>query len=206
MSIDTTTINPAVNRQTTDGIRNAITAAGLAGALGSAGFIAGLFVLHGESNAQLQRAPVTVIECLLAGLAFIALTISLPGLAGGATKLPRWLLSTAAVGCAFIAIQAWADGSVIANVANHVSDDEFDRLGKPAFLLQLITIPMIVACLIGFITLGIIGWQRRAMPRGACVLFILAGLASLTGSFPPIGLLAGPALAWTARTAHAHPQ
>lgn len=205
MSIDTTTISPAANGQTTDGIRNAITAAGLAGALGSAGFIAGLFLLHGKSNAQMQRAPVTVIECLLAGLAFIALTISLPGLAG-ATKLPRWVLSTAAVGCAFIAIQAWADGSVIANVANHVSDDEFDRLGQPTLLLQLITIPMIVACLIGFISLGIIGWRRRAMPRGACVLFILAGLASLTGSFPPIGLLAGLALVWTARTAHAHPQ
>jgi uncharacterized membrane protein YdcZ (DUF606 family) len=201
MSIDTTT-SPAATGQTTSGTRGAVTVAGLVGALGSGGFIAGLFVLHGLSNAQMQRAPVTVIACLVAGLAYVAMAISLPGLAGG-TKVPRWVLSTAAVGCAFIAIQAWADGSVIAHVASSVSDDEFDRLGKSTFLLQLLSAPMIAACLVGFVALGIVGWRRRAMSRGACVLLILAGLVSLTGSFPPIGLLAGLALAWTARTAHA---
>jgi hypothetical protein len=38
------------------------------------------------------------------------------------------------------------------------------------------------------------------MPRGASVLLILAGLATLTGDFPPAGVLAGLALAWTARS------
>src|SRR2546430_2489593 len=125
-----------------------MTAAGLAGALGSGGFIAGPFLLHGLSPAPMQRAPATVTESLVAGLAYIAIAISLPGLAGG-TKLPRWVLSTAAVGCAFIAIQAWADGSVIAHVASSVSDDEFDRLGKSTFLLQLLSAPMIAVCLVG---------------------------------------------------------
>ncbi len=198
MSTNITT-SPSATAQSVSGTRRAVTVAGLAGALASAGFIAGLIVLHDRSGAEFARTPVKVIECLVAGLAFIVLAISLSGLAG-ATGLPSWVLSTVAVGCAFVAIQAWASGSVIANVAHRVPDAEFDRLGESTFLLQLLTIPMIVACLIGFVALGIIGWRRRSVPRGACVLFILAGVASLTGSFPPIGLFAGLALAWTART------
>jgi hypothetical protein len=198
MSTDITT-SPSATAQSIAGTRRAVTVAGLVGAVASAGFIAGLIVLHDRSLAELARTPVTVAECLVAGLAFIVLAISLSGLAG-ATELPSWVRSTVAVGCAFVAIQAWASGSVIANVANRVSDAEFDRLGEPTFLLQLITNPMIAACLVGFVALGIIGWRRRSLPRGACVPFILAGVASVTGSFPPIGLFAGLALAWTART------
>jgi hypothetical protein len=200
MSTDTTTSPPATG-QTALAARRTVTAAGLAGALGGGGFIAGLFLLHDLSPAQMQRAPVTVAECLIAGLAYIAMAISLPALAGG-TRLPRWALSTAAIGCAFIAIQAWADGTVIAQVAGNVSDAEFDRLGEGTFPLLLLSIPMTVTCLVGFAALGIAGWHRRPMPRGACVLLVLAGLASLTGSFPPIALLAGLALVWTARSAH----
>jgi hypothetical protein len=46
---------------------------------------------------------------------------------------------------------------VIANVANRVSDAEFDRLGESTFLLQLLTIPMVATCLVGFVALGIVG-------------------------------------------------
>jgi hypothetical protein len=84
--------------------------------------------------------------------------------------------------------------------------DEFDRLGKSTFLLQLNSIPMTVTCLVGFVAAGIAGWRRHAMPRGACVLFIVAGLVSLIGTFPPAGLLAGLALAWTARSAPEQPE
>ncbi|WP_045876512.1 hypothetical protein [Pseudofrankia sp. DC12] len=203
MSVETTA-SPAVSQPVTS-TRGVVTAAGTAGALASAGFVASVFSLHGMSQAEVARAPVTVTTSLVAGLAYIALALSLPLLAGS-IRLPRWVLLTTAVGAAFIAIQAWADGSVIAHVANSVSDDEFDRLGKTTFLLQLNSIPMTAACLVGFVAAGIVGWRRRAMPRGACVLFILAGLVSLIGTFPPVGLLAGLALAWTARSAPVRPE
>lgn len=197
--MSTNAMSPSTTAQSISGVRRAVLIAGLVGALASIGFIIGLIVLHGRSSGELSRTPATVIECLVAGLAFIVLATSLSGFAA-TTRLPSWVLSTVAVGCAFVAIQAWATGSVIANVAQRVSADEFDRLGQPTFLLQLLTIPMIVVCLIGFVALGIIGWRRRSVPRGACVLFIIAGVVALTGSFPPIGLFAGLAFAWTART------
>ncbi len=43
------------------------------------------------------------------------------------------------------------------------------------------------------------------MPKGAAVLLILAGVASLLGPFPPVGLLSGLALAWLARSARPGP-
>jgi hypothetical protein len=159
MSTDITT-SPSATAQSIAGTRRAVTVACLVGAVASAGFIAGLIVLHDRSLAELARTPVTVAECLVAGLAFIVLAISLSGLAG-ATELPSWVRSTVAVGCAFVAIQAWASGSVIANVANRVSDAEFDRLGESTFLLQLLTIPMVATCLVGFVALRIVGWRRR---------------------------------------------
>jgi len=197
--MSTSTRSPSASAQSLAETRRAVTAAGLVGAIASAGFIAGLIVLHDRSRSLLET-PVIVAVCLVAGLAFIVLAISLSGLAV-TTGLPSWVLSTVAVGCVFVAIQAWADGSVIANVANRVSDAEFDRLGEPTFLLQLLTIPMIATCLVGFVALGIVGWRRRSLPRGACILFVLAGVASVTGSFPPIGVFAGLALTWVARSA-----
>jgi hypothetical protein len=59
-------------------------------------------------------------------------------------------------------------------MAGSVSDDEFDRLDKATFLLQRLSVPMIVVCLVGFVALGIISWRRRAISRGACVLLMLA--------------------------------
>jgi hypothetical protein len=50
--------------------------------------------------------------------------------------------------------------------------------------------------------LAITGWRRGVASRGACALLALAGLVSLLlEPFPPGGLLAGIALAWTARSA-----
>ena len=63
--------------------------------------------------------------------------------------------------------------------------------------------PKILLCMVGFIALGIIGWRRRAMPRGACVLLVLAGFVSFLAPPWPGGILAGPALAWMARSAGA---
>ena len=104
--------------------------------------------------------------------------------------------------CAFIAIQAWTYGSLVADPAHRIPVDDFEALGaQPTFLLQLLYLPMGVVSLVGFGTLAILGWRRRAMPRTACAILAVAGLASLLGPFPPAGLLAGAALAWTARSA-----
>jgi hypothetical protein len=192
---------PGVEAAASTGPRTAVTAAGLIGALASAGYISGVIFMSDMTVAEAHGAPVTVVECLLAGLAYVVLAVSLTGLAGG-TRLPRWALSIAAAGCAFIAIQAWAYGSVVADLAHRIPAADFEALGAdPSFLFQLLYRPMGLVSLAGFGALAVLGWRRRAMSRGACVLLALAGLASLLGPFRPVGLLAGLALAWTARSA-----
>jgi hypothetical protein len=193
--------NPPATGNTTSGTRTALTAAGLVGALGSAGYIAGRFLLSGFTSQQTQTAPVTVTECLLTGLAYIAVAVMLPGLAT-VTRLPRWVLSLAAAGYAYIAIQAWVYGTLNPELASRLPAAEYEQIGQhPHFYFQLFELSTGVACVVSFIALAVVGWRRRAMSRGACVLFVLAGLASLLGPFPPVGLLAGLALAWTVRSA-----
>jgi hypothetical protein len=189
-----TTIDDSTN------VRTVVTAAGIAGALASAASIVGWFALSNLSKAELAHAPVTIVESLIAGLAFVVLAVNLRGLAP-AIRLPRWALSFAGVACAFIAISAWAFGSVVAYLADKVSAAQFDDLGKADFLLLLLNLPMALCSVLAFPTLAVIGWRRQAMPRGASVLLVIAGAASLIVDFPPAGLLAGIALAWTARSA-----
>jgi hypothetical protein len=92
-------------------------------------------------------------------------------------------------------------GTAVADAAGKLPADEFAKLNDASFLFGLMLYPMGIAAMVGFVSLAVVGWRRRAMSRGACVLLVLAGLASLLGPFPPVGLLAGVALAWTARSA-----
>ena len=66
MSTNITT-SPSATAKSVAGTRRAVTVAGLVGALASAGFSAGLIVLHDRSLAKLARTPVTDAECLIAG-------------------------------------------------------------------------------------------------------------------------------------------
>jgi hypothetical protein len=182
--------------------RTTIAAAALAGVVASAGALAGWFLLADPGKASAARAPITVIECLLAGLAFVILAVSLPSLAQ-VTRLPQWALSFAGIACAFIAIESWAFGTAIAHLANEVSSAQFDELGKTAFLSLLLRLPMQVLGPIAFITLAVVGWRRQAMPRGASILLAIGGLTAVIGDFPPVGLLAGLGFAWMARSAEA---
>jgi hypothetical protein len=181
------------------GPRTAITGAGLAAAVACAANIAGWFLLADLSHAQLDRAPVTIVEALIAGLAFLGLAVSLPGLASS-TRLPRWALTLAAVACGFIAIPAWAFGSIVAHLATQLPEAQFDAVGEPTLLLMLLNLPAMALGLIAFVALAIVGWRNRAMSRGACILLFIAGLVALIPDFPPVGLLAGLAFAWTARS------
>ena len=136
---------------------------------------------------------------MIPGLAYLVIAVSLPGLAGR-TRFPRWALTLAATACGFVAIPAWAFGSIIAHLATQLPEAQFDAVGKPTFLLMLLNLPAMVLGLIAFVTLAIVGWRNRAMSRGACVLLFIAGLVALIPDFPPVGLLAGVAFAWTARS------
>jgi hypothetical protein len=200
MSTLTTSAPTGLLDRTGSGVRTAVTAAALVGALGSAGYIAGLFLLAGASNAEAQRAPITIVECLVAGLAYIAVAVSLPGLAG-VSRLPRWALSLAAAGAAFVGVQGWVYGTLVANLANVLPEDVYEGAGKETFLMNLFLLPSMVLCLAGYVSLAIVGWRRKAISRGASILLILAGLIALLGPFPPVGLLGGLALAWVARSA-----
>jgi hypothetical protein len=90
-----------------------------------------------------------------------------------------------AAACAFIAIQAWTYGSLVADLAHRIPADDFEALGaQPTLLLQLLYLPMGVVSPVGFGALAILHWRRRAMPRTACAVLAVAGLASLLGPFP----------------------
>ena len=182
------------------GSRTAVIAAGLVGAVASAGYISGVIFSSGMSDAEGQRSPVTVTESLLAGAAYVVLAISLLGLANG-TRLPRWPLALSAAACAFVAVQAWTTGTIFAVLASELTETQLDSVDQTSFLFNLFIYPMGVLCLVGYLALAIVGWRRKAMSRGASVLLVLAGLVALLGPFPPTGLLGALALAWVARSA-----
>lgn len=182
------------------GTRTAVTAAGVVAALACAGYISGFVFMSDLSTAEAVRAPVTVAECLLAGTAYLVIAITLGGLAQ-VTALPRWTLTLAAAGCGLIAIQAWMYGTIAADLARLLPEQQFEQMPDQAVLMQLLYLPMGVVCLVGFAALAVVGWRRRALPKGVCALLVVAGLASLLGPFPPVGLLGGLALCWLARAA-----
>jgi hypothetical protein len=199
--MDTLAVTPTPT--TAETTRTAVTAAGLAGAVASAATIAGYLVNSDLSEADSARAPITIVGCLIAGSAFSVLAVVLPDLAP-TTRLPRWLLALAALACAFTAIPAWAFGTVVPHVAGGVSAAQFEELSHADLLLVLLSLPMQVVGLVGFVGLAVLGWRRRTFSRGAAVVLALAGLAgAVTGTWPFVGLLAGVAMAWAARTTQA---
>jgi hypothetical protein len=179
--------------------RTTITAAGLAGAVACAAVIASWFLFADLSRAAATLEPLSVVGDLIAGAAFAVLAATLTSLSTTA-RLPRIPLVLAALACAFTAIAAWTSGTVLPHLAAHTTAAQYEQFGHTDFRLLLLDLPMIVLGIIGFVSLAVGGWRRRAMPRGASVLLILAGLATLMGDFPPAGVLAGLALAWTARS------
>ena len=189
-----------LDAQTGATTRTTVTAAGLAGAIASAGVVAGWFLFADLSRAAATLEPVTVVACLIAGAAFAVLAVALPGLAAR-TRLPRVPVTLAALACAFIAIPAWTFGTVVPHLAAHTSPAQFEELGHADFRLLLLNVPMIALSLAGFVSLAVVGWRRRAMSRGASVLLVIAAVATVLGDFAPVGILAGVALAWTARSA-----
>jgi hypothetical protein len=186
--------------------RTAVTAAGLTGAVASAALISTWFLQADVAQVETARTPVVVVANLIAGLSFAVLAVSLP-LLGPTTRLPRWSLTLAGLACAFIAVPAWTFGTVLPHLAGKVGASEFDALGETDFTLLLLFLPMILLSIAAFGALAVVGWRRHAMSRGASVLLIVAAVASLmVGTFAPLGVLAGLALAWTAHTVRPVPE
>jgi hypothetical protein len=176
-------------------------AAGLTGALACAAYVSGVIFVPDLTHQAASHHPLAIIPDVITGFAFVALAVTLPGLAT-LTRLPRWAMYLSAAGCAFIAAIAWMAAPYVPHVMRLITEAQGDQIVHDNDVyFEVFWYPKILLCMVGFIALGIIGWRRRAMPRGACVLLILAGLVSFLAPPWPGGVLAGLALASVARSA-----
>ncbi len=169
----------------------------LVGVVASAAFIAGFVLLSELSFREAARSPYQVAVNVLATLAFGGLAAAIPGLAR-AIDVPRWTVYVSAAACAGISAMAWSLATVAPHFTSYVSDDEYLEFSP---WLLLLPAPKMILGLVGFVALAVIGWRRRAIPRGAAVMLGLAGAASLWWAYPPGALLAALAFAWIAKTA-----
>ena len=103
--MSTLTTNQAATRQTAP-IRIAAIAAGLAGAVACAAYVSGVIFLPDLTHEAASHHPLVIISDVITAFAFVALAVTLPGLAA-LTRLPRWAMYVCAAGCAFIAGIAW---------------------------------------------------------------------------------------------------
>jgi hypothetical protein len=198
--MSTLVTNQTATRQTVP-IR-AIMAAGLVGALACAAYVSGVIFVPNLGHRAAAHHPLVLIPDLITTFAFVSLAVTLPGLAS-VTRLPRWALYTSAAGCAFIAGLAWMFATYVPHVMRLLTDTQANQaVDDNDVYYELLGYPKILFCMVGFIALAIVGWRRRAIPRGASVLLILAGLVSFLAPPWPGGILAGLALAWVARSAH----
>jgi hypothetical protein len=173
----------------------AVATAALVGVLASAAFIAGFALLSDLSQREATRSPYSVAVNVLATLAFGGLAAALPSLAR-VLDVPRWTVYVSAAACAAIAAFSWSLATVAPHLTEYVTDDEFLEF---TVWLGLLPAPKMILGLVGFVAFGVTGWRRRAIPRGAAVLLILAGVASLWWAYPPGALLAALAFAWIAK-------
>jgi hypothetical protein len=174
-----------------------VATAALVGVLASAAFIAGFALLSDLSFREATRSPYQVAVNVLATLAFGGLAAAIPGLAR-VIDVPRWTVYLSAAACAGISAMAWTLATVAPHFTSYVSDDEYLEFSP---WLLLLPAPKMILGLVGFVALAVFGWRRRAIPRGAAVLLVLAGVASLWWAYPPGALLGALAFAWIARTA-----
>jgi len=174
----------------------AIATAALAGALSSAAFIAGFALLAGQSQREQTLSPYTLTINVLTTLAFAGLAVTIPSLRR-ALDVPAWVLYTCSAACAAVAAMAWSLATVANHVATQVSDEKFTEF---TVYLSLLPAPKMVLGLVGFVALGVTGWRRRSVPRGACALLVIAGITSLWWAYPPATIFAGLVFLWIARS------
>ena len=170
----------------------AIAAAALAGALSSAAFIAGFVLFPSQSFREGVLTPYSIVNNVVTTLAFASLAMAVPTLRRS-LDVPRWALDLSSAAFAAVAAMSWSLATLAPHMATLVSDSEYDEFTTYLILFPL---PKMILGLVGFTALGVSGWRRRAIPRGAGALLILAGVASLWWAYPPGALLAALAFAW----------
>jgi hypothetical protein len=179
---------------------NVVATAALVGVMASAAFIAGFLLLRDLSLREATTSPYQVTVNVLAALAFGGLAAATPGLARF-IDVPRWTLYVSAAACAGISAMAWSLATVAPHFTSYVSDQEYLEFSP---WLLLLPAPKMIFGLVGFVAVGVTGWRRRAIPRGASILLVLAGVGSLWWAYPPGALLGALALAWIARAAESN--
>lgn len=173
-------------------------AAAVAGAVGCSGYISTIVLLSDLSVRDAARSPLTIASNIVVAVAFALLAALVP-LMAVRLALPRWAGLLAAVGCVAIAATAWGTGTLAVHAAGLLTESQMDEGSGWFFLFQA---PQSLPCAVGFIALGLSIARRRAAARGAGVLLVVAGAASLMPAYPPGALLASLALLWVAQTEH----
>ncbi len=177
----------------------AIAAAALAGALSSAAFVAGFVFFPSQSFREGVLTPYSIVNNVVTTFAFACLAMAVPTLRR-VLDVPRWALYLSSAAFAAVAAMSWSLATLAPHMATLVSDSEYDEFTTYLILFPL---PKMILGLVGFTALGVSGWRRRAIPRGAAALLILAGVASLWWAYPPGALLAALAFAWIVKTVEA---
>ena len=170
----------------------AIAAAALAGALSSAAFVAGFVLIPSQSFREGVLTPYSIVNNVVTTLAFASLAMAVPTLRR-MLDVPRWALYLSSAAFAAVAAMSWSLATLAPHMARFVSDSEYDEFTTYLILFPL---PKMILGLVGFTALGVTGWRRRAIPRGAAALLILAGVASPWWAYPPGALLGALAFAW----------
>lgn len=192
-----TTLAPAADTATATSTRTAVVAGGLVGALGSAAYAASVVVAPDLTVREAATHPLVLTANVVVALAFVALAVTIRGLAE-LTGLPRWALAVTAAGCAFVGAVALTQATALPHMVGLISDAEAELSSG---YLVLMWLPKIALCAVGLAGLAVAGWRRRSLSRGLCVLLAVAGLVSVVPPYPPGALLTGLALAWLARSA-----
>lgn len=174
----------------------ALATAALVAALSSAAFIAGFPLLAGQSQREGSLSPYTLTVNVFTTLAFVGLALTIPSLVR-VLDAPRWIVYTCAAACAAVASMSWSLMTLANHHATQVGDDEFLEF---TMYLNLFPAPKMILGLVGFVALGVVGWRRRSVPRGACVLLVIAGITSLWWAYPPATIFVGLAFLWIARS------
>jgi len=146
----------------------------------------------------------TTFSTALGAVTTLGVVILALALARWRTTLPTWALLGAAAALVIVAANAWFYATGIRAVSDHTADQEFERLMFNApWLLIGMSLPRMILGLVSFITLAVVGWRQRSLPRSSCAVLVLAGLFSLWPMYPPQLLLASIAFFIASRSAQA---
>jgi hypothetical protein len=185
MSTSTTATSTAAV-QTPNGSRS-LSAAFSVGAvlaiLGSLGFI----YMNSYPPREAYAHPVNIVACVLAAIGCLVLSFALMR---WRTALPGLAVVSSAAGVFFAAASAYDQGTAFVAVATKTDDALFEELFFGDLWVLGGMLPKVLLCLVGFLTLAIVGWRRRSIPRVAAVILAVAAIVSIWPPFPPGIILA----------------